>query len=467
MNRLRENIVREPRKEAPSLPGHRQIALGLLALSAPIIATNISRTVMSFVDFIMVSDLGRDAQAAITPASLVLWTLMAFGIGLAAVVNTFVSQSLGRRRTTQCAVYGWQGVYLSLFLGVAVLPVWPLVDPLFEFAGHGEALVPMQAVYTKIGLLGVGPTLVAAALSNFFNGVHRPAVGFTMAVVSNVFNGVANYALIFGHFGFPALGIAGAALGTLAASVLQAALLLAWFVHPYYRQRFGTWRARALNLHRLRNLMRVGVPPGLQFAVDIGAWTVFTMFLVGRFGEAQLAANNICFKILEISFMPAVGMGHAITAAVGRSIGQGRFDLARRYVRWGAVYCVGYMGSVGVVMAVFRHGLPSLLSDDPQVIHWAGILMIMCAVFQIFDALNITFGGALRGAGDTLWPAVLWVASNALILLGGGWLMAHYVPQWASAGVWSAATVNIIVLGSFLGLRYKYGPWAKMDLFRG
>lgn len=451
---------------SPAVDRHRDIALGLLCLSGPIIATNISRTLMSLVDFIMVSQLGRDAQAAIMPAGLVLWTLIGFGMGLVSIVNTFVAQALGSSSHKNCGAYAWQGLYLSLAQSALVLPMWFLVDPLFAWADHGQTIRPMEAAYTKIGLLGIGPTVAAAALSHFFTGVHRPMVGFVTALISNVFNVVANYALIFGHWGFPAMGIAGAAWATVAASVLHAVLLVAWLLGPHYRKQFHsayTWR---LSWQHMKDLIRVGLPPGVQNSVDIGAWAVFTIFLVGRFGEVHLAANNICFKILEFSFMPAIGMGHALTAAVGKAIGQGRIDRARRYVYWCAVFCIGYMGLVGLMMAVFRHGLPGLLTNDAEVIRWAGYLMVMGAIFQIFDALNITFGGALRGAGDTLWPAIAWGISQLVILLGGGWLIARMVPEAASAGVWGVATFHVTLLGCILGLRYRYGPWAQLNLFR-
>jgi len=449
--------------DAPAV-SHRQIAGGLLLLAGPLIASNISRTVMSFIDFVMVSALGRDAQAAVTPASLVLWTLAAFGMGLASVVNTFVSQSLGRRRHAACGSFGWQGLHLSVLIAVAVLPLWFAVEPFFAWAGHGPALQAMEVAYTKIGLFSVGPTVAAVTLGSFFAGVHKPSVTFLAMLTSNLFNVVGNYALIFGNLGCPALGVEGAAWATLAASILQVLLLLGWMLSPGYARRFHTWRTWRPSPARMKRVLSVGWPAGFQFMTDIGAWTIFTTFLVGRFGPAHLAANNIIFKYLEISFMPASGMGHALTAAVGRSIGGGRVDLARRYVHWCAVFCMGYMSVFGVVMALGRHRLPGLLTEDADVIRIAATLMVFVVIFQISDAMCITFNGALKGAGDTRWPAIIWITCQLAILLGGGWLMMRFVPQWGSPGLWIAATVQIIVCGCGLGLRYRWGPWARIEL---
>ncbi len=452
--------------------GRRHPAVVLLALAAPVIATNISRTVMSFADFVMVSRLGTEAQAAIMPAGILLFCAIGFGMGLMSVVNTYVSQSLGRGRHAECSAYAWQGVILSIGLGVVTLPAIALVDPFFRLADHGDAVAAMEVTYVRIGIFGIGPTVAAVALSNFFIGVHRPAVGFFAALVSNVFNVAGNYALIFGHWGLPPMGIAGAAWATLAASILNVLILLIWMLRPWYARTFHTRKTWRPSSRRIGRILRIGFAPGVTFFFDIVSWAVFTIFLVGRFGTVQLAANNICFKILEISFMPAVGMGMALTASVGKSIGMQRTDLARRYVRWGVAFAVGYMGLMGLVMALLRHELPGLLIADgeplrAEVIRWAAPMMLFCAVFQIFDALSISYNGALRGAGDTTWTAVAWIASATLLMIGGGLLVSHLMPHWASTGLWGAATAHVAAIGIAFALRYRYGPWERIDVFGG
>jgi len=433
-----------------------------MMLAAPLVAANISRTVMSFVDFAMVSQIGREAQAAIVPAGLVLWTVTAFGIGLMSLVSTCVSQSLGRRRRATCGAYAWQGFYLSIILGLAVLPLIGPAVWMFRNAPHAEAVKAMEIAYTRISLFGMGPATACVALVGFFSGVHRSGIGFFSALVANLFNIVGNYVLIFGHFGFPAMGIAGAAWATLAATFLQMAILLFWLLRRRYRDGFATHRTLAPRWHLMRDILVRGVPVGFQFCCDIGAWTVFTIYFVGMFGEASLAANGICFKILEVSFMPASGLGQALTAAFGKAFGAGDHATARRYVRWCLVIMAAYMGTVGLVMAVFRVELPSLFSHDPEVIGIAASLMIMGAMFQVFDALQMTYAGALRGAGDTTWPAVAVVVCLVVILLGGGWAMAAWRPAWGAVGVWAAATAYIAVIGCVLLGRYRYGRWAEL-----
>ena len=453
----------------PAAPRQRDLALGLLALAGPVIATNMSRTVMSFVDFVMVSRLGAEEQAAILPARFVVFCAVAFGLGLVSAVNTFVSQSLGKQQLSECSAYGWQGLYLALVAGVVFLPAYWLVEPFFRWADHGPVVMQLEVAYTRIGIFGIAPSIAAAALANFFTAVHRPAIGLGSMVIGNVFNVIANYALIYGHFGFAAMGIEGAAWGTLAATILQVLILIVWILLPRYGRTYGSWHTWRPSPRRLRALAKVGMPAGAQFGIDILTWALFTIILVGQFGPIQLAANNICFAFLEFSFMPAVGLGMALTAMVGRSIGEGRPDLARQFVSWAMFFNVGYMTTIGLTMAVFRYELPALLTHGatPQaaeVIAAAGPLMIMSAVFQMFDGIGITLNRALQGAGDTLYSAVAFLASSVLVLMGGGWLMTVVFHEWASIGPWLAATAHLLTVAALLWVRYRYGPWERMEL---
>jgi MATE family multidrug resistance protein len=437
----------------------------LLLLAGPIIASMISRTVMSFVDFVMVSQLGTEAQAAILPAGMILFCGVSFGMGLVQAVNTLAAQCFGRRELPECAAYTWQGLYLSLLFGVAVLGLWPAMPLVFSWFGHPHELQMMEVTYAQIGLLHIGPAIAAVAISGFFNGIHRPSVNFVATILANLFNFVANYALIFGNLGFPAMGIAGAAWATVAASVFNVLILFGWLFLPAYRQPYAMWAMRRLSWNRLMRLVRVGTPMGVQFTTDIIGWSIFINVLVGMFGTVHLAANNVAWKLLEVSFMPALGLGAALTAAVGKCLGRRDPAQARRFVAWCMGILIAYMGTIGLVMLIGRGHLIALLSDDPEVIRIGGYLLIFCAIFQIFDAMNITFMCALRGAGDTRWTAIANMVLVVSLLLALGWGMAVLWPAAGSLGPWAGATLYIIVLAGAHWIRYRRGPWDRMDLF--
>lgn len=449
---------------AESAKTSRSVPLALLALAGPLIASMISRTVMSLVDFLMVSRLGVDAQAAMLPATLAVFCLIGFGMGAMMAVNTYVAQSFGRDRLEDCGAYAWQGVYLSAAYGAALMPLYFFVEPFFAVVNHAPAVAVIEVEYTRVRMLGLIPAALSFPLTNFFTGIHRPGVGFIAAAVSNAFNIVANYALIFGHFGFESMGVAGAAHATNLAFCVQCAILLAWMVLSPSAARFHTRTAWRVDVKRMINLMRIGTPIGIHLMCDILMWSSFSLFLLGRFGAVQLAASNICLKLLELSFMPALGVAEALSSAVGKAIGRGDVSLAEDYVRWARRINVGYMGAIGLTLVLFPRPFLAPFTDDPEVIAVARTALIFCASFQVFDATQLTMAGALRGAGDTRWPAVAAATCAVVFLIGGGAAVIHWFPQWQSFGPWGAATVYIAALSAALTWRYRFGPWRTLDL---
>lgn len=450
----------------------RHIPLMLLTLALPIIASMVSRTVMNLIDFIMVTQLGTEAQAAIMPAGMVLFCIYGGGMGLLSTVSTYVSQSLGREKLADCSSYAWQGVHLSIMTGILFLPMWWIVPLIFGWAGHEPAVMQMENDYAQIGVLGLAPTLIGVALTNFFNGVHRPMVALAAAVIANIFNIFANYALIFGNWGFEPMGVAGAAWATQISALIQALVLVGWMLLPYYSKRFQTRTTWRIHWVRIGRMLWLGAPAAFQFATDIVSFTIFTIVLVGQFGTVQLAAHNLAFKFLEMSFMPTVGLGIAVTAAVGKAIGAARPDRAKRIVRWATLYAMVYMGFIALCYVTLNisvnHFGPepfrSWLTQDPEVIVWTSKLLLFCAVFQLFDGVMIIHVNALRGAGDNFAPALLSLILAATVFLTGGYLMTVWLPSWNILGPWTGVTAYICLLGVGMGLRWHWGSWEKIRL---
>jgi MATE family multidrug resistance protein len=189
-------------------------------------------------------------------------------------------------------------------------------------------------------------------------------------------------------------------------------------------------------------------------------------------GTEHLAGTTAAMRYMGISFMPAVGIGVAATAIVGRYIGQGRPDLARRRVHVAVSAAMVYMGICGVLFTIFRYPLVRFfvhVSPDQamnaEVIVGIGAKVLVCAaVFQLFDAIGIVYIGALRGAGDTRWPMVVTMALSWGLVIGGGVAAVLLLPQLTSLGPWIAASLYVVVLGGVMGWRFEGGAWRKIDL---
>lgn len=447
-----------------SEPTRVELVWEVLAMGGPIIAAMSSQSVMTFVDFWMVSRVGRAETAAVAPAALTVFTLTAFLMGLARATNTFAAQCFGRGERRLCGAYAWQGLYIAALAGVVGLGFRPLAGSIFALMGHGPELVSLESAYFRILITGVGFATANVTIASFFQAVSRPKVPMAITFAANGANVGLNYVLIFGKLGFPAMGLRGAAVATVSATALQTALLLGVFLHPSPAAEFGT-RVRGWSWFRTRQMLRVGLPMGISSMLDVACWTVFIGFVVGRFGEAQLAANNVANQIIHLSFLPALGMSQATTALVGQYVGARDLRGARLRAYTALVLTASYMCSMGLVFFFFRRGLITFFRSDPEVVYWGSRILIFAALFQIVDAMGIIMMGALRGAGDTRWPAVVTILYAWCFMLPASYLFGH-VLGYQVVGAWAAATLYVALYGLTMWWRFAGGRWESIDIFQ-
>lgn len=442
----------------------------MLNLAAPMVVTTVSFTIMQFVDRFMVSRLGTNALAAILPAGFASFLPGGFAIGAMTSLNTFVSQSLGRGDRKACANYYWQAIYMGLvFFVVVVAVMWPLAPWLFKIMGQPAEVIEMEVIYLRIILYAQIIAVINWASSQFFMGIHRPIITMCASLCGQAVNVVANYVLIFGKFGFPRMGIAGAGWGTFIGISIAAGINMAVFLSARVNRGFDSRRALAIHPGKMLNLLKVGLPAGFGLMVNVAFWGVILVGLVGRFGTDSLAATSAVLAFTSLSIMPVVGMGTALTAAVGKTIGHGKKDVAIKQTGVCLKVSLVYMGLVGICFFFFRHELMAFWTTDPErdkgVIEAGSDILICAAVYQIFHAARTIYSGALRGAGDTIWLAIVSGVGAVVILWLGGAIMAAAFPSLGALGPWIAAALSIISVGLANRWRFESRRWMNIDLF--
>ncbi len=445
---------------------HRAELKHVIAMAIPMVITTSSRALMDVADYIMITRLELDAaQAAILPAQMIMWSYIVVGLGIVSVVNTFASQCLGKKQYRDCSAYAWQGVYFAALIAVIGLGLRPFLPALINWIGHEPAVRAMEVSYARVALLTPGPTLAAASIGWFFTGIHKPSVSMWSALEANVVNIVVSAVLIFGYGSIEPMGIEGAAWGTFAGvcyRVLRlAATLLSKKINDRYYSR-STWRPC---WSKTKDLLRVGFPCGCHWVSEVVVWSLFVTVLIGtKFGMANLIATNTAWQYMRLAFMPTIGVGQALTALVGKSIGSGHPERAIRETRIAAWLTIAYMGSLSVIYLIAGGYLISLFNDQPEVVALGGRIMICAAIFQLFDAIGISYNSALRGAGDTFVPSAFFVVSTWVIIIGGGWTAATLFPELQSLGPWIAASCFIIITSLFLWWRWHSKVWMNIHL---
>jgi len=420
---------------------------------------------MNFVDRMFLLWYATPAMAAALPAGMLHFVIICFPLGVASYVNTFVAQYYGAGRPERIGTAVWQGVWVGLLTAPLFLLTIPLAPAVFEWAGHDPQIAALESIYFRTVAFGGGASVLAAALSSFFTGRGETRVVMLVDSISSLLNVVLDYAWIFGHWGFPEAGIAGAAWATVVAQwsrVLMYALILARPKYRSYRFASSPWIDPVL----WRRLWRYGGPNGWQFLVDVAAFTLF-LLLVGRLGTLAAAATTLAFNVNSIAFVPMIGLGIAVSTLVGQQLGRNREDLAARATWTAFAMAACYMGLLSLLYVLvpdwflIGHAAGAKQLDEfARLRDLTVVLLRFVAVYSLFDAMNLTFVGALKGAGDTRF--VLWV--NALMaplpLLLGWWGTTYW--EFGMIWCWSVLTAWACGLGAIFLVRFVRGKWRTM-----
>jgi len=470
------------RTSQPAEPGTatpRRPIVEVWTIAWPTVLTMTSYTVMQFVDRLMVAQVGPLELAAQGNGGIWAFTPIAFAMGVLTVVNTYVAQNLGAGRPEDGPKYAWAAAWLSAAIWLAVLlPLAAALPWIFRLLldpasiDQYDRLIALQSGYGRILLVGGVVLLVGRGMHHYFFGLHRPKVITVAAVIGNGVNVFANWVLIFGHFGLPALGLYGAAYGTLIGTAVELLIPAAIFLGPKMHAELNTRAAWRPRWRPMRDLLRIGWPASVQFGNEIICWAVFMTALVGKFGENHMTAGWAALGYMHLSFMPAVGFSVATSSLVGRYIGAGQPDVAAARARLGLTLAMAYMTVCAVLFYVLRYPLIDFFiagrDTTPEqaraILEIGAKLMICAAVFQTADAFGIVYSGALRGAGDTVWPGAVTMAYSWVFIVGGGWSMTVLWPELESVGPWIGAAAYIIILGVTMAWRFESGAWRRIDL---
>lgn len=443
--------------------GYRHV----LSISLPLVASMGSITLMQFTDRVFLANYSVDAIAAALPAGIASFTFISFFMGVASYTNSFVAQYTGAQAPKRVGAALWQGIYFSLFATGFLALLYFISDWLFEMIGHSSNIRSLEISYFNILTLGAGLVVLSSTLSCLYTGRGLTWTVMWVHLAGAALNIPLDYCLINGIGPFPELGIVGAAIASVSASAVIVLILGILFFSPRNRKIFGTWNKRAFDPELFGRLMRYGLPSGTQFFLEIFGFAFFIQML-GRLGDLELAASNIVLAIESISFLPLFGFHIGNTTLVGQAIGRGKPEDAVCATTTSLHIAAAYIALMVAMFLFFPQPLLSLFKGphtDPvlflQIMDLGVILLRFVAVFCFFDAMNLIFSGALKGAGDTQF--IMWT-------IGGLSIGVMIVPSYLAleifgAGIytaWILVTLYISALGMAFFLRYRHGKWKHM-----
>lgn len=429
-----------------------------LRLMLPLSSAHVAQAATGFVDTVMMGWLGQAELAAGGLASMTFTTFLITTTGIITGISPLVAEAHGASNHSRIQQLSRQGLWLSLLISLPVMLLLGNFDSVMRHLGQSELTVTTAQAYLNVMVWGFFPALAFAMLRNVVSALSQPRPVMIIVIAGTVSNAIGNYLLGFGHLGLPALGLAGIALSsTLCNWAMLACLLLYIFKHSELRpyRLFQGWLR--LEPPVLRELVWLGLPIGVSFALEVGLFTI-TTYLMGALGTEVLAAHQIVFQTIAVVFMVPLGMADATTIRVGQW--HGRKDVSG--IRHAAYVGMGLGGSfmtlMALVLLLFPQGAIALFldihnPDNAQVVSLAVSMFGIAALSQILDGVQTTAGGALRGLKDTRIPMVLSFLAFWGMGLGSGYLLG-FVLGLGGIGLWLGQAFGVAIAATLFTWRF-------------
>lgn len=430
-------------------------AKALLRLGGPLIVNNLAIAGMQFADAVMAGQLGVDALAAVAVGGSVWFLVFTFFLGLLMAISPIVARLHGAGEHGLIGRYTRHGIYIGIAAGIPLIFVGQnVVEPMLIAIGIDPEFRDMTVGYTSAIMYGAPAIFIFLALRFTMEGIGhtRPIMYASIfALVCNVF---LNYVLMFGHFGAPALGAVGCGV---ASAITMWLIMIAFATHIVVSRRYRPLkifsRISPLRMSVLKEIIFLGVPIAITITAEAGLFSAVAI-LMGTRGSEITAAHQIAINFSATTFMIPLALSAATTVRVGQLLGAGNVQAARVSGTVGIILCAAFMSVSALFLLVFRDAVVSLYTDDVAVKGIAISLLLMAAIFQVADGIQIGSAGALRGYKDTRMPMAIntfafWVLAFPLAYLAA--ITYQAPPNY----IWGGFIVGLSVAATLLAWRYN------------
>lgn len=435
-----------------------------LRLAYPIILGMLGHTVVGIVDNIMVGKLGPTELAAVSLGNSFVFIAMSLGIGFSTAITPLVAEADGRKDIEGGRSAFHHGLYLCTILGVALFTIIFFSKPIIAFMGQPENVVELAKPYLDIVAFSLIPLIMFQAYKQFADGMSETKLSMWATIIANIVNVVLNYLLIYGIWIFPELGIVGAAIGTIVSRFVMLGYMhymmnLRERFHPYFKGFSLKEIKKSVNIQ----IIKLGTPSAMQMFFEVALFTG-AIWLSGRLGTTSQAANQVALSLASFTFMFAMGLSVAAMIRVANQKGLEDYNKLRLVAV--SIFLLGAFMAVGfaVVFMLFHVELPKLfvdmkdastLAENTEVVTIAAQLLLVAAVFQISDSLQVVALGALRGLQDVKIPMYMTFISYWVV----GFPISIYLGLYTSlgaSGIWIGLLAGLTTASVLLFIRFNY-----------
>lgn len=425
-----------------------------LLLAAPVVLSQVGQVVVQLVDNAMVGRLGADPLAAVSFGGSVFFLLFIFAIGVTLGITPLVGEMYSKGSHRISAIYLQNSLLLYTTLGVVLFGILYAATPLLAHMNQPDKVVELALPYYKYLVWSIIPFMIFAAFKQFLEGMGNTKVAMIIILTSNLINVLFNYLLIYGNFGFPNMGPAGAGLATLISRICTPIFIIAYFAKKdsFYRY-FSFFQMKNFSFRWVKSLLSVGVPISLQMTMEGGAFAL-TIIMMGWIGTIELAANQIAISMANFAFMIILGVASATTIMVSHCLGRGDLVALKKTVNASYRIAVVYNLFAATVFIALRNYIPLAFTSDPEVIAVASKLLIFVAIFQVSDGLQIISLGVLRGLRDVKSAMIIAFFSYIVVNIPLAYVCA-FIFKIGAPGLWMGFIAGLSIAAVLLNRRWR------------
>lgn len=423
-------------------------------LAYPVIIGQLGFIMMGVVDSLMVGEIGAEPLAAASLANSLAMIVFIIGLGVSMSVTPLVAISVGAEKFEECGIIFRQSLLVNMVLGTILMTIVIIGTNFLQYFNQPPEVVILAESYAVLIAFSFLPASLFHTYKQFIEGlsIMRPAM--VVALLANLINAAANWLLIYGHWGFPEMGLDGAGVATICSRIFMAAALIFYVVNnKKFKQYDVNLHFRSINFPVIKRILNLGLPSGFQYFFEVGAFA-FAVVMVGWLGTKPLAAHQIAINLASISFMAALGISAAGGIRVGNAVGRENIEEIRRAGFTAILSGASIMSISGIIFITLRNFLPALYIDDKDVISIASNLLIIAALFQLSDGTQAVGIGILRGLTDVKIPTVITFVSYWIIGLPVAYLLG-FIFEYGVTGVWIGLLIGLTASAIMLTLRFN------------
>ena len=428
----------------------------------PVMLSQLGHVLVGVSDSIMVGRLGKEALGAVSFSNSIFAIILTFGMGFSYALSPMVAAIHSSGDDKRIVSLFKNSMVLNILLSIGLFAVNFLVYQFLEYFGQSQSVISLSKDYILILGVSLFPVMLFQSGRQLAEGMSNTKTAMLISISANVLNVVFNYFLIYGNMGFPALGVAGAGYATFISRVLMAGMMFFYlfksadfsFVSRYYH-------SVKLEVQHFKQLMKLGLGSGSQVFFEVSAFSMAAI-MCGWIGEVELASHQIALNIVTLSYMMATGIGTAATVGVGKNFGVKAYDSMKISAYSNVFMCAAFMAVSAVLVILLKEILPTFYIDDKEVIILSAELLVIAALFQISDGIQVAAIGSLRGLMDVKIPTLIVFTAYWVLALPIGYLLAFKF-GFGAHGIWVGLLIGLTISAA-LGLVRFYHLSNRLSL---